>query len=109
MDGDGTVIQILVDGEDLQPGSKSLFDSAAALSLRAVSVNTSELAEKLRLFCVGIDGMFQSVTSSIGQFELESFEITAELTAKGEVRLVGSVGTEIKGGLKLIFRRRAMP
>ncbi len=90
----------------MRPGGKGLLESAAALAHRTISVTASELAEKLRVFCSGIDGMFQGVATSVSQFDLESFEVTAELTAKGEVRLVGSAGTELKGGLKLVFRRR---
>jgi hypothetical protein len=43
------------------------------------------------------------------RFQLESFEVTVEISAGGEIRMIGSVSTEIKGGLKLIFGPREKP
>jgi hypothetical protein len=51
--------------------------------------------------------VFDQATTSIPSYELASFEVTLEINAKGGVRLVGSASGEVKGGLKLTFRRQA--
>lgn len=50
--------------------------------------------------------IFERVTTTIDRYELQSFEVALEVTAKGEIRFIGSAASEVKGGLKLVFARR---
>ena len=43
------------------------------------------------------------VSAGVNQFELQQIDITVEVTAMGEVRMIGAVGAEVTGGLKLVF------
>ena len=66
----------------------------------------ASFGNNLQEFCNCISGTLQSVVDSVSQYSLHSFKLTIEVTAKSEVRLIGSAGTEVKGGLKLIFQRK---
>ena len=107
MDPDGREIQVLVETEDCHAGSKGVFESLATSPVRAIKMSGAELNERLKDFCAGIDGILQDVTAAVSRYELDSLEVTAELTARGEVRMIGCAGAEVSGGLKLVFRRRA--
>ena len=41
-------------------------------------------------------------------YDLHSIELAIDITAKGEVRLIGSLSTELTGGLKLVFIRQQL-
>lgn len=61
----------------------------------------------LRDFCGRVNLMLQNLGESVSDYNLSSFEISVDVTAKGEVRFIGSAGTDVKGGLKLIFQRKS--
>jgi hypothetical protein len=50
--------------------------------------------------------VFEGITTAVKNYELKNVEIVVEITAKGEVKLLGSgVTGDMKGGIKLIFSR----
>lgn len=92
--------------EDPADGQKGLFGAAGHLGTRSAVLDSDELARNLSAICERLAGAFRQVHDAAGAYELECVEVTLDLTAKGEVRLIASVSSEIKGGMKLVFRRR---
>ncbi len=99
-------MDIIVEDDIRNVGGKGLLSDTLDAARRVVSVDPSALAERFNSLCLDLDGMLQHVSGSVGAFSLHSFEVQIELTAKGELRLIGCVGSEAKGGLKLTFQRR---
>lgn len=91
---------------DSATGEKGLFSSSAQLAACAGVVNAEDLAENLAALCERLSAAFRRVHDAAGAFEMESVEVTLDLTAKGQVRLVASVSSEVKGGMKVVFKRR---
>ncbi|MCA2215449.1 Pepco domain-containing protein [Jidongwangia harbinensis] len=100
----GAVIPIVYVDERVD-GEKGLFSAAQAAATKVGAVSVGELSGNLRAMCGRLGEMFAATRELSGEFELDEFEVILELTAKGEVRLIGSASTEVKGGVKLIFRR----
>lgn len=93
--------------DDSVDGEKGLFSAARQMPARLGVLDPDELSRNLSTVCARLAGAFRSAQEAADSFDLDAFEVTMELTAKGEVRLIGSVSSEIRGGLKLTFRRRA--
>ena len=106
-----STIQIIYDDfEDVrQPGEKGFIASVTGRVTRLAVVGSDQLASSLKDFCSTVGQAFQGVSTTISEFELDSFELALDITAKGEIRLVSSASTEIKGGVKLSFRRKSEP
>jgi hypothetical protein len=72
------------------------------------SVPTAELAARLEAVCYQLTTAFAAVRSGAGDYDLDSIEVLLDVTASGEVRLVGSAKAPAPGGgLRLKFQRRA--
>jgi hypothetical protein len=85
--------------------AKGLFANENQVVTRVANLDVNQFSANLEAFCKQIGSAFASIPTLVDSFELDSFELTLDVTAKGEVRFIGSVGTEIKGGLKIVFRR----
>ncbi|KKK05084.1 hypothetical protein LQ51_15570 [Micromonospora sp. HK10] len=101
---DGAHLSVLY-AEHSVDGEKGLFSAARAAALRVGAVDVAQLSANLRAVSGQLSEIFHAMRDQPGPFELDEFEVTLELTAKGEVRLIGSAGSEIRGGVKLLFRR----
>ena len=88
-------------------GTKGAWQATGDLIRKVARVDPDLLRERVREFCAQIAQVLPGAGDAIGNYELESVELNVEITAKGEVRLVASASTEVKGGLKLVFRRAA--
>jgi hypothetical protein len=93
--------------DDRPNGEKGLFSAAQSLSTKIGVIRSGDLAANLSSVCSHLAEVFQSAQRATGGFALDEFEVTLELTAGGEVRLIGSASTEFRGGIKLVFRRPA--
>lgn len=91
---------------DRTPGEKGIFTASMTQARIIGELEVEPLADTLKQFCSTIGHAFQGVTTAIDDFELRTFELNVDVTAKGEVRLIGSLGTEVKGGIKLTFQRK---
>lgn len=100
----GTIAMIVNEDEESVTGEKGLFTDSGSRVRRIIKVQAEDLAASLRNFCQQIAAMMSNVDFT-GGFGLESIEVQIELTAKGEVRLIGAAGAETKGGVKLTFTR----
>ena len=92
--------------DDSTDGQKGLFGAAGHISVRTAVLDSDDLARNLSAVCGRLADAFRKVHDAAGAYELECVEVTLDLTAKGEVRMIASVSSEIKGGMKLVFRRK---
>jgi hypothetical protein len=99
-------IQIIYFDEEAEQGAKGPLGSLRRRVEKIGVLDFASFGNNLQEFCNCISGTLQSVVDSVSQYSLHSFKLTIEVTAKSEVRLIGSAGTEVKGGLKLIFQRK---
>ena len=99
-------ITVLVDEPlDLQ-GARGFGATVEEVVRRVGQLSVDTLADNLRALCTGMSAALKSIELPDLPYGLEEVELTVDLTASGEVRLVGSVGAELAGGIKLVFRRR---
>ncbi len=72
-------------------------------------LKVSVLAENINLFLTHIEGIMAKAPEEVaGKFKLTEFTVTAEITAKGALALLGT-GGEVggSGGLTFKFERKA--
>jgi hypothetical protein len=89
-----------------QPGEKGFFDAPQRLADTVGIVSSDVLAKNLQSFCEQIGEAFDGVSTVVKNYQLDSLEITVQVSATGEVRLVGGASAQLTGGLKLIFSRQ---
>lgn len=77
--------------DDPVDGEKGIFGAVRQLPARLGVLDSDELAHNLSVVCARLAAAFRSAQEAAGAFDLEEFEVTLDLTAKGEVRLIGSV------------------
>jgi hypothetical protein len=70
------------------------------------SLKVEELAANVRLFIKQIGHVLEQTPKTLGDFHFEELEISAEITAKGSLAILGT-GGEVggTGGLRFVFRR----
>ncbi|GAA1557525.1 hypothetical protein GCM10009789_08620 [Kribbella sancticallisti] len=103
MDDLGSVELVYADRE-LDPDAK-VFGRRDPV-LKVTEVNADRLADSVARLSRTMDQVFDRIRSTNGPYELESFEVSAEFTGSGEVRLIGSVGLEVTGGVRLTFKKK---
>jgi hypothetical protein len=96
----------VVADEDVVEDSKGIWDQTDKKLRKVLAVGADELSTRVQELAEGLSQVLERVHESIGKYGLDALEVTAEITARGEVRLLGCVGSDIKGGLKLVFRRK---
>ena len=99
----GSVIPIIY--SDDAAGEKGLFSDSKGMSARIGQIDSDELGQNLATICTRLAKAFRKAQEAAGSFDVDEFEVTLDLSAKGEVRVIASVSSEIRGGLKLVFRR----
>ncbi len=65
-----------------------------------------ELSVNVNLFLEQVNRVLEKTPEKMGKFEFLEFEVSAQVTAKGTLAILGT-GGEIgaQGGLKFVFRR----
>jgi hypothetical protein len=98
--GGGEVIAIL-GSEDTD--TRSIFDR---LRYRRAEISTEEFQERLRKFLTSMEEVVKGLPNTLGEFKLDSITLTAEVSAKGQVSLLGTGGEVAgKGGLTFTLKR----
>jgi hypothetical protein len=92
-----------------QPGEKGFFDAPQRLANRVGTVSSDVLARNLESFCEEFGEAFDGVSTAVRNYQLDSVEITVQVSATGEVRMVGGASAQLTGGLKLTFSRQTKP
>ncbi len=96
-------IQVVYTEFESDAGAKFLGERRVA---RVGALNSERLGENLVALCRTVETMLRQVEEAGGRYELSGFDLTAEITASGEIRLVGAASAEVKGGVVLRFARR---
>src|SRR5260370_4691167 len=70
------------------------------------SLKVEELAANVQLFIKQIGNVLEQTPKTLGAFHFEELEVSAEITAKGSLAILGT-GGELSGtgGLRFLFRR----
>ena len=105
LSSENTQITIIYDELEQDDGAKSVFDKPSELVRRVGKLDSDKLAQNLNSFCQEIGRIFEGISTSINDYELDRFELVVEVTASGQIQFIGSVGGQVKGGLKLMFAR----
>lgn len=86
------------------------FRDAPTLVTRGVgtkSLKVEALTENANLFLAQIGDILDKAPEEVGKFKFTEFIVTAEISAKGVLVLMGTgVETEAKGGLAFKFERK---
>ena len=103
-----TNLQFVVIETEVVPNAKGL--GSITKVIQAVrEVKPEELRERFREFCTLLAQAFDGFTFPLASaMSLDEIELSVELTSKGEVRLVASAAAEVKGGIKLVFKKRPL-
>jgi len=70
------------------------------------SLKVEELAANVQLFIKQMGNVLEQTPKTLGDFHFEELEVSAEITAKGSLAILGT-GGELSGtgGLRFLFRR----
>lgn len=101
----GSIQVIYEEDEEQFAGAKGLRDSYEQITRKVGTLNVATFKERLGQLCSQLNGALAAVETIGSNFSLDSFEVTLDVSAKGEVRLIGSVSSEVKGGVKLLFKK----
>ena len=84
---------------------RGLGGEKAEQAVRAVSV--AALRNNMGTFFRQISEILETDSFSVGAFQVDNVEISAQITAEGKICLLGS-GTklEVGGGLKFVLKRK---
>lgn len=102
--GDGELPVVTVDWVSVD-GEKAIFGRAREAAARLSSVGVAELSANMARLCQQVGAVFAQAAAAADTLELKSVEVTVEVSASGELRLVGAVSSQVKGGLKLVFTK----
>ncbi len=74
-------------------------------------INVTKLQQQINIFLVQMDGALKETPQQVGGFRLSEVEISAGVTLKGEIALIGVGGAEagLTGGLRFVFKRGEPP
>lgn len=103
------MISVVVVDDEGEDGEKGMFGRTREKLLRITSVSVEALGENVTSLCEYVGQVFSVSQYAAGDLTLDTVEVTVDVTAKGEVRLIGAASAEVKGGLKLRFKRNADP
>lgn len=104
--GSGAVPVVTVE-YGAEEGEKSFLSRTRTAVTRVTRISSDTLAQNVATLCQYVGGVFDQASTASDTLELTSLEVHVQITAKGEVQLVGALSTEVNGGMKLIFQRRA--
>ena len=72
------------------------------------TVDVSQVRENFVRFLQGLETLLSDAVPSIGAYELDAVEFTAEISASGDFKLLGAgVGLEATSGVTFTMRRKA--
>jgi hypothetical protein len=103
---DTNSLEIIYDELETSHGQKGVAESVGRMVRKIGILDTDQLAKNLAELHQQMDNMLQRVGHAASNYELKSFEVVADFTAKGGIRLIGSASGEFRGGIKLTFSRK---
>lgn len=106
MSSDKESIALIYRDESVEVGAKGLGERFAKAAEKVGTLSTETISNNMVRFCQSVSKALQGVELTDLPYQLDSVELTVELTGSGDVRLIGGIGAELSGGVKLKFRRR---
>lgn len=80
--------------------------SQVRASSQKKKINVDDLAEGVKDFISKIDTIMKNIPESVNSYKLSEFEVSAEVSGKGTLSLLGSGGeVGAKGGIKFVFKK----
>jgi hypothetical protein len=86
---------------DVPEAEKGFFSSAPGVKHSVQSISVAALGERLEAAMRAVSEAITRAAASTETLQVERAEISLEITAKGEVRLIASGSLETKGAIKL--------
>ena len=90
-------------------GDTILIKTSGASDMRGfrpTELQVEDLSVNVNLFLEQMQTILEKAPAKLGKFEFAEFEIQAEVSAKGQLVLLGTGGEAgITGGLKFVFKR----
>ena len=69
-------------------------------------LKVEELAVNVNLFIEQMGSILEKTPEKVGKFHFDEFEVSAEITGKGSLAILGTGGeVGATGGLRFVFRR----
>jgi len=71
------------------------------------SVEVADLRQKFASFLAGLQGILSADVPAVGPYELDEVQFTAEISANGDFKLMGTgVGVEASSGVTFTLKRK---
>lgn len=70
------------------------------------SVDTEVLKRNFSEFMCKIDACFADLDSAVKNFEMDEIDLNLSVSGSGEISLIGSVKTEVQGGITVKMKRK---
>lgn len=67
---------------------------------------SADLAGKLSEFVCGFSEALENISDTISGYDLDEIEVSVEVSAEGEISLVGAVSVGSSGGITLKFKKK---
>lgn len=97
-------IEFVYEDRDVDPDGK-VFGGTDPV-LRIAEVSAERLADSVARLGETMDIVLDRVRTARGDYELESLEVSAELTGSGEVRLIAATSLAATGAIRLTFKKK---
>lgn len=97
---------VVYDEVETQDDAKGLSSTFGSIVRKIAPLETDALAISLQYLCSEFEKLFDKAAAAGALYQLSSFEVMVDFSAKGEIRLIGSASSEFRGGLKLTFSKK---
>ncbi len=98
-------VEVIIFDRNAVDGEKGIRSAVARVAASVVSIDPELLAANLSSFVRSIGNAFDRAAATTKSLSLDTLELTVEIGGKGQIRLVGGIESEIKGGVKLTFKK----
>jgi hypothetical protein len=100
------MIMAVYEEEVVEKVSKSgLFEATSRIVKRVGSLSTQQVKVNLESFCKQVGIMTRELATVVEGYTLDTLELSVEVTGNGEIRFIASASSEVKGGVKLVFKK----
>lgn len=101
MSNNSTIWVTAIEEEDIE------YRSDEGRSTRMVQIGIGQLGENIQVLISELSKNLVVSQESKSGFELAELELSAEITTSGKLSILGVSGeTGVKGGIKLVFKRK---
>ena len=87
--------------------SKGFFTDNLGKNINKITskIPANLVVDNLSSLIAVFSNCFNSIHTSNGSYELDEIELKVEISAEGQIALVGSIGAECTGGITLKFKK----